>query len=167
MKLLNFSCQKKADYIQADINEVIESVITVVEGRLTGNDIEIVRDYDSSLPPVTIDIDKIKQVCMNLLMNSIQAMGHGGVITVATRRDVMNRGAVALFSDTGSGIPEHVRDKIFDPFFTTKEPGQGTGLGLAVSYGIIKEHHGEISFESEEGKGATFRLWLPFAGDAL
>ena len=70
-----------------------------------------------------------------------------------------------VFSDTGSGIPEEIRDKIFEPFFTTKPPGEGTGLGLAVSYGIVKEHKGELSVISEQGKGSSFTLWFPLAGD--
>ncbi|HTZ18624.1 MAG TPA: DUF3365 domain-containing protein [Dissulfurispiraceae bacterium] len=159
--LLNFSRQKKPHYTQADLNEVIENVISVMEGRLAGESITISREYDSSLPLVTMDVDKIKQVCMNLLMNSCQAMKKGGMITVATCHEATHGGIKASFSDTGSGVPENIRDRIFDPFFTTKEPGQGTGLGLAVSYGIIKEHHGEISFASEEGKGTTFMIWLP------
>ncbi len=98
---------------------------------------------------------------MNLLINAYQAMASGGHIDVSTRYDEAGDGVWTLFSDTGPGIPRGIQTRIFEPFFTTKEPGRGTGLGLAVSYGIVKEHGGEISFESVEGQGTTFRVWLP------
>ncbi|MDA8326772.1 MAG: ATP-binding protein, partial [Nitrospiraceae bacterium] len=103
----------------------------------------------------------IKQVWMNILMNACQAMGPGGSMKISTWLEPEPRRVAAAFSDSGSGIPREIQGRIFDPFFTTKEPGQGTGLGLAVSYGIIKEHGGEITFETEEGKGATFKVSLP------
>ncbi len=165
--LLNFSRQKKPHYAQADINDTVESVLAVVEGRLSENNITLIRDYDSSLPLITMDVDKIRQVCMNLLMNAYQAVGPKGKITVATTRNILKDGVVVTFSDTGSGIPKNIQNRIFDPFFTTKEPGQGTGLGLAVSYGIIKEHNGDISFKSEEGEETTFRVWLPMDGAGI
>ena len=163
--LLNFSRQKMPQYAQADINETVESVVAVVEGKFAGQGITLARDYDPRMPLVIMDVDKMKQVCMNLLMNASHATASGGRITVTTRRDDALQGAVILFSDTGSGIPGDIQSRIFEPFFTTKGPGQGTGLGLAVSYGIIKEHTGELSFESEEGTGTTFRIWLPLGGN--
>jgi two-component system NtrC family sensor kinase len=80
---------------------------------------------------------------------------------VSTHYDKGRDGVLTVFSDTGCGIPQNIQYRIFEPFFTTKEPGQGTGLGLPVCYGIVKEHNGEISFESGEGRGAIFRVWLP------
>jgi signal transduction histidine kinase len=159
--LLNFSRQKKPQYIEADVNKTIESIVSVVETQLNNDGITMIRDYDPSIPPVTMDIDKMKQVYMNLLMNACQAMDSGGYINVSTHYDKVKAGVLMVFSDTGCGIPQNIQSRIFEPFFTTKEPGQGTGLGLAVSYGIVKEHSGEISFESEEGRGAIFRVWLP------
>lgn len=159
--LLNFSRQKKPQYIEADINNTLESVLSVVETQFGRNGVTTVRDYDLSIPPVTIDVDKMRQVYMNLLMNAYQATDSGGYIHVGTHYDKAKDGVLIVFSDTGFGIPKSIQTKIFEPFFTTKEPGKGTGLGLAVSYGMVKEHRGEISFESEEGKGATFRIWLP------
>jgi signal transduction histidine kinase len=149
--LLNFSRQKKPQYAEADINRTLESVVSVVENQFSRNAITIKRDYDPSVPLVAMDIDKMRQVYMNLLINAYQAMDSGGSIHVSTRYDKGRDGVSTLFSDTGCGIPKSIQTRIFEPFFTTKEPGKGTGLGLAVSYGIVKEHRGEISFESEEG----------------
>lgn len=159
--LLNFSRQTKTQHVLTDINETIESVVSIVEGKFAGRGITVVRSYDSSVPQISIDIDKMKQVYMNLLMNAYQAMDKGGQISISTHYDNAMHGILIVISDTGHGIPRKIQNRIFEPFFTTKEPGDGTGLGLAVSYGIIKEHNGEISFESEEGKGTTFRIWLP------
>jgi two-component system NtrC family sensor kinase len=94
-------------------------------------------------------------------MNAYQATNHGSSIRVSTHYDKATDGILTVFSDTGCGIPRNIQNRVFEPFFTTKEPRQGTGLGLAVCYGIIQEHRGEISFESEEGSGTTFRIWLP------
>lgn len=158
---LNFSRQKKPQYKEADINWTIESIVSVVEAQFNHGGIRIERNYDPSIPPVTMDIDKMKQVFMNLLINACQAMNSSGFIRIATHYDKVKGGVFTVFTDTGCGIPKNIQNRIFEPFFTTKEPGHGTGLGLSVCYGIVKEHHGEIMFESEEGKGATFRVWLP------
>lgn len=117
------------------------------------------RHYDPVIPVIKLDVDKMKQVFVNLLVNAYDAIESSGVIDISTHN--LRDGIMIVFSDTGRGIPEGIRNRIFEPFFTTKEPGQGTGLGLAVSYGIIKEHSGEISVESEEGNGTTFKIWLP------
>jgi len=159
--LLNFSRQKRPQYIEADINRTIESIASVVETQFNNGGLTIVRNYDPSIPPVTMDIDKMKQVFMNLLMNACQATDSGGSVHVFTHYDKAKDRVLTVFSDTGRGIPKNIQNRIFEPFFTTKEPGQGTGLGLPVCYGIVKEHNGEISFESEEGKGAIFKVWLP------
>jgi signal transduction histidine kinase len=125
----------------------------------------------ADLPDVPGDPDQIQQVCLNLLMNAIHAMPTGGTLRVATDRVVRRKGDLDLaapaeyvrlaISDSGSGIPEAHRDKIFEPFFTTRDEGQGTGLGLAVSNGIVKDHDGWIEVESPGGGGAVFRVYLP------
>ncbi|MCL5023769.1 MAG: DUF3365 domain-containing protein [Nitrospirae bacterium] len=162
--LLSFSRQTKGHYSEEDINATIESVVTAVESRFSGEGIRIARDYDASLPRVAVDADKIRQVSMNLLMNAYQAMDFAGLISVSTRYDDVRKGVTITFSDTGRGIPVDIQGRIFEPFFTTKEPGEGTGLGLAVTYGIIREHKGEITVESEQGRGTTFHVWLPVEG---
>jgi PAS domain S-box-containing protein len=159
--LLNFSRQTKTRQSRTDIHETIESVLAVVESNFADGDVQIRRDFDPLLPQVTVDVGKMRQVCMNLIMNAYQAMNHGGCITVATRNDSARGGFWLTFSDTGCGIAEDIRNSVFDPFFTTKEPGEGTGLGLTVIYGIVQEHHGHITFDSEAGQGATFKIWLP------
>ncbi len=163
--LLNFSRQTKANYIPVDINMSVETVAASLEETFRNGGVDIVRDYDPSLPPLSADEEKMRRVFNNLLMNSFQAMNAGGLITIKTEYDREGDGIRLIFSDTGSGIPEKIRDKIFEPFFTTKPPGQGTGLGLAVSYGIMKEHKGEISVESGEGSGTSFTLWFPIERD--
>jgi two-component system NtrC family sensor kinase len=159
--LLNFSRQTKARRFPTDLNGAIETVAASLEEEFRTRGLSIVRDYAASLPALAADEDKLKRVFTNLLTNSMQAMEPGGSVTIRTEHDLERNGLKAVFTDTGSGIPKKVRDKIFEPFFTTKPPGQGTGLGLAVSYGIVQEHKGEIGVESEEGKGASFTLWFP------
>ena len=161
--LLEFSRQTKTSYKKADLNATIEATIDMVKMGFCKN-AEFVRDYADGLPAVTMDTGKIKQVWMNILMNACQAMGRGGSVRISTWLEPGTRRVGADFSDTGCGIPRNIQGRIFEPFFTTKEPGLGTGLGLAVSYGIIREHGGEIAFESEEGKGATFKVRLPVDG---
>jgi signal transduction histidine kinase len=115
--------------------------------------------YDGGCPSVYADNDQICQVLINLIMNAIQAMPEGGRLRVGLAPD-KDMGKLTV-SDTGLGIPAAAVSKIFDPFFTTKEFGKGTGLGLTVVKGIIEEHHGSITVESEEGKGTTFTILLP------
>jgi signal transduction histidine kinase len=109
---------------------------------------------------------KIKQVLINLIMNARYAVGEQGVITVRTTCDEASAQAVIRIEDTGGGIaPEHLA-RIFDPFFTTKPTGEGTGLGLSVSYGIVKKHGGEITVQSRPGEGAAFTVTLPLPSAA-
>jgi len=107
--------------------------------------------------------DQIKQVILNLCLNAIEAMGGGGVLHVTTLQkqdEKLIPGAWLTVSDTGPGIDPELLPNIFEPFFTTKQ--SGTGLGLAITYEIIQRHHGKIEVESEQGKGSTFRIWLPY-----
>jgi signal transduction histidine kinase len=159
--LLFFSRQTKTERVPTDINAAADSVLVSMEETLRGGGINVIRDYDPALPLLAADGDKLKRVFMNLLLNAFQAMQPGGSLTVSTSYDRERNGVRIVFSDTGFGIPEEIRDKIFEPFFTTKPPGEGTGLGLAVSYGIVKEHNGELSVISEKGKGSSFTLWFP------
>ncbi len=163
--LLNFSRQTKIVRIPTDINAAIESVLVPMEEKLRGGGITVIRDYDPALPSLAADEDKLKRIFTNLILNAFQAMQPEGRLTVNTSHDKEQNGVRIVFSDTGCGIPEEIRGKVFEPFFTTKPPGQGTGLGLAVSYGIAKEHKGELSVISEQGKGSSFTLWFPLAGD--
>jgi signal transduction histidine kinase len=108
-----------------------------------------------------LDERKIKQVLMNLVMNARHAVGNKGTITLTTRYDAEKMRVVMTVADTGYGIEKKNLSRIFDPFFTTKPTGEGTGLGLSVSYGIIKNHAGGISVESTPGQGTRFNVVLP------
>jgi signal transduction histidine kinase len=120
-----------------------------------------VRSYDDGLPLAFGDGPKLQQVLMNLILNARDAMPHGGRLVISTESD--EDSAVVEVRDTGLGIaPEHLA-KIYDPFFTTKQIGKGTGLGLAVSYGIVRDHGGHIDVESKLGEGTRFQITLPLA----
>jgi signal transduction histidine kinase len=123
--------------------------------------VENIRDYDINIPPILINERKIKQVFMNLIMNAKHAVGKTGTIKVTTKLNRSKNRAYIKIIDTGNGIEKKNLSRIFDPFFTTKPTGEGTGLGLSVSYGIIKNHGGEILVESRRGKGSTFTVVLP------
>ncbi len=120
--------------------------------------IKIIKDLSSNAPELMVDANKLEQVFLNLIINAIQAMDGGGVLTVRTWAEG-NFFNVSV-SDTGKGIPPDILNKIFDPFFTTKEVGEGTGLGLTVSKSIIEQHKGEITVNTS-GKGTTFIVKLP------
>ena len=122
-------------------------------------DIDFRSLLDRSLPPVVGNPRNLQQVFLNLMLNSIQAMPKGGRLTISAA--VEDKYLRVEVHDTGIGIKAENLAKVFDPFFSTKEPGQGTGLGLAVSYGIIEAHNGKISVQSEESKGTTFSVYLP------
>jgi hypothetical protein len=121
--------------------------------------ITVISQLQSSLPPVYGNAGKLQQVFMNLIMNARDAMPRGGQLTIATVTE--NSTVHVEVSDNGVGIPADHLNKIFDPFFTTKATSRGTGLGLAVTYGIIREHSGSIQVDSVVGRGTTFRLEFP------
>lgn len=143
----------------ASVNDTIEGVLSMVSQQFKKNQITLECNLDNSLPHCLIDSRRIQQVLVNLIMNSIHAIEKNGKISVSTRAE--NNQILIEIKDDGPGIDKEILDKIFDPFFSTKEPGQGTGLGLSVSYGIIREHNGEIKVQSTPGHGACFTVVLP------
>jgi two-component system, NtrC family, sensor kinase len=159
--LLNFARKTETKKVLVDVNCAVEQVITVIRHQFELSGIAVNTLYDSDLPQALGDSEKLKQVVMNLVMNARQSISGTGKLTVSTRYDKINNKIVIAVEDTGSGIPSHVVSRIFDPFFTTKPTGQGTGLGLSVSYGIVKEHGGEITVDSEPEKGSLFSVTLP------
>jgi two-component system NtrC family sensor kinase len=161
--LLNFSRTGGAtEFIELDLNRVLDDTIQLIEPQLRRNQIEISRSYESNAPSVIGNAGKLQQVFTNLLLNARDAIPDGGRITLKTTSS-RDDSLVVEVSDNGIGIaPENVA-KIYDPFYTTKGVGRGTGLGLAVSYGIVQEHSGHISVESAPGRGTTFRIALPTA----
>ncbi len=159
--LLKFSRAMDTTKTPENLNVLLSQVLSVVEANFEMDKVHIVKQLAGELPPVTVDPDKMRQVFMNLLMNAHQAIEGPGTITVSTASTSDGRHILISFSDTGSGIPNDIIHKIFDPFFTTKPIGMGTGLGLSVSYGIIKDHEGDIRVESSPGNGSTFKVYLP------
>lgn len=161
--LLNFSRTGNAtEFSDLDISRVLDDTLQLLEPQLRGNQIRIVRDYDPDAPLVFGNAGKLQQVFTNLLLNARDAIPAGGSIEISTIPSE-DHSLIVEISDTGMGIaPENVA-KIYDPFYTTKGVGRGTGLGLAVSYGIVQEHSGHIGVESSPGRGTTFRITLPTA----
>lgn len=165
--LLKFSRQADSAKASINVNTIIGEVLAVTEHTLNINQVEIVRDFAPILPKVFGDAEKLHQVFINLFNNAQFAMENGGKIFVTTK--AVDNEVVISIQDTGSGIPDNIKNKIFDPFFTTKDVGKGTGLGLSVTYGIIKDHGGRINVESpvtdpitdETVQGTVFHIWLP------
>ncbi len=156
-----------------DINQVVEDSLSMFR-RMVEENIEIKLSFKSSLPQVFADPSQLTQVLMNLIVNARDAMPGGGVLKIITREFYADeeycsnevaanpgRYVTISVSDTGDGVPEKIRHRIFEPFFTTKEKGKGTGLGLAVTYSIVKNHGGWISIYSEPGIGTEFKIYLP------
>src|SRR5271154_1167859 len=163
--LLNFSRTGAAEFIEVDINAVLEETLALVQHPLKTAQVNVVKNYNQQLPPVLGSITRLQQVFLNLFMNARDAMPQGGMLEVRT---LAYNGSVAIeVTDTGSGIPPENLQRIFDPFFTPKATGRGTGLGLSVSYGIIKEHAGKVDVRSTPGKGTSFRLEFPVARKAV
>ena len=159
--LLNFSREMPLHRTPEDLPVLIDEVIISLNNKIQDKRIKILREYED-IPEMYIDRAQIQQVFSNIILNSIHATGEGGEIRIETRMRGDN--VEVEISDTGVGIPEENFKKVFNPFFTTKEVGEGTGLGLAVSYGIIKKHNGEIILESNEGKGTRCIITLPLNG---
>ena len=144
--------------INQPVTEIADSLVAQDAFKGIGLELKLA----DNLPDVDADPAQIGQVVMNLLLNAIHAITPPGRIEVLTRQ--IGKYVEIVFTDTGSGIPEEHLHKIFDPFFTTKDASRGTGLGLAVSYGIMKKHGGDIEVMSEMGKGTTFTVRLPIHG---
>jgi signal transduction histidine kinase len=150
----------RGNLVEVDLHEGLETTLTVLGHKLKHTEIELVRDYDRTLPKLTVRGSELNQVWTNLLDNAIDALGNQGTITLRTVAD--GSCAVVEIADDGPGIPDDVGDRIFEPFFTTKDVGQGTGLGLATARRIVLDRHdGSITFESQPGR-TTFRVRLPF-----
>ena len=159
--LLKFARNAETKKSVLQVNALLSEVISVVEHQFKLDNVTIETKLDASIPELCADGEKLKQVFMNLLMNAKQAMEGQGQIRISTDHDSSRNEVIVTVADTGSGIPPEILEKIFDPFFTTKPTGQGTGLGLSVSYGIIKDHQGEINIQSTPGEGSAFTITLP------
>jgi signal transduction histidine kinase len=160
--LLDFSKPKDANPTEADISTVIQKTLTLVQNMIDVQNIETVVRLEEGLPRLFIDEHQVQQVLVNLITNAVQAMSAGGRLFIASRAGRGGDSVEITVKDTGKGIQPEFLTHIFDPFFSTKGEG-GTGLGLSVSYGIIRNHRGDIRVESKPGVGTTFTVELPIA----
>jgi C4-dicarboxylate-specific signal transduction histidine kinase len=159
--LLAFSRRSKPQRTNGDLNRIIQTTLSLVNHKLRLSNVEVETDLAPDLPPVPCDGSQMQQVVLNLVMNAAEA-AHGrddSKVKIITR--AAGDRAVLVVSDNGEGIPAENLTKIFDPFFTTKPEGKGVGLGLAVLYGIVQSHGGEVEVNSRVGEGATFTVSLP------
>lgn len=159
--LLDFSRIRAGDRTPMDAGDIVRSSANLVSHQKRGEGITHRIEIEPDLPPVSVDGGQIQQAIIALATNAIDAMPDGG--NLIFRTFAKGNRVVIEIEDTGSGIPQENMSKIFEPFFTTKEVGKGTGLGLAVCYGIVSEHGGRISVKSTPGKGTTFSIFLPVA----
>jgi two-component system NtrC family sensor kinase len=163
--LLNFSRTGPSELADVDVNRVVEETLSLVAHPLKTSQIQVVKQLSTPLPAVRGSANKLQQVFLNLFLNARDAMPQGGMLEVKT---ASNNGSVEIeVADTGNGISREHIHKIFDPFFTTKSGGRGTGLGLSVTYGIIKEHAGKIDVRSTPGRGTSFHVEFPAVRKAV
>ena len=162
--LLDFARRKPPRLERVAIVGIIDDTLNLVGGKARLTNIKVVKECPLELPRVAVDSDEMKQVFVNLVNNAFAAMPGGGTLTIRClcEKNMAGKEILAVeFIDTGMGIPENQLDKIFDPFFTTRLEGEGSGLGLSISYMIVQNHGGIIEVESKVGEGSTFRVSLP------
>lgn len=178
-KLLSFARKGSFEFLPISLNDIINDTVELIEKMMDNKNIDIKMEINDSIPAINGDSNQLEQVIMNLVLNAADAMPGGGIVTIKTSFANLGNEATRIhpllspgryveltISDTGTGIPEEIKSRIFDPFFTTKDRGKGTGLGLAMVYGIVKEHKGVINVKSQLGRGTTFEIYLP-ASDRL
>lgn len=165
----DFARQSEVARNEVNINDPIQDVFKVMGHQVKSHQVELVLDLADNIPPILAEHNRLEQVFINMVTNAIDAMDEKcakingpdceKILTIRTFTN--GDQVVAVVSDTGIGIPKEIRDKIFEPFFTTKEVGKGTGLGVSISYGIIKDYDGDIHIDSYPGRGTTFTLSFP------
>jgi len=164
-RLLGFARRMEITFEVIDLNDVIKEVIGFLEKEIAFRNIRLELKLKEDLPKIESDKGQLQQVFLNIINNAVDAIEEGGLIEVSTRVKDKNTVLVSI-RDTGSGIPKNKLKSIFEPFYSTKEKGEGTGLGLFISYGIMKKLGGIILVESELNKGTTFTVEIPIrAGD--
>lgn len=159
--LLNFGRKSDGMLVTVNLNGLLEEILELLKHQPNYGDIDVVARMKETIPPILGDPSGLRQVFMNLVINSCHAIKEGGKVEVATSYSDKDHAIFVQVSDTGCGIAHEVIDRIWDPFFTTKEVGKGIGLGLALSYNIVKRHGGEISVKSTVGEGSQFTVRLP------
>lgn len=165
--LLDFAHQREPKAEPVNMNDLLDSTVAFCEKQPLFRNIEVIRHYNRNLPQIQADDLQLQQVLMNIMINAADAMNGKGTLTLETSATEPGGSVEVRISDTGCGIPPGNIDRIFDPFFTTKEVGHGTGLGLAVSYGIIQAHQGDIRVCSTPGAGSRFIITLPRARESV
>jgi len=175
-KLLKFARKGAFDFQPVDLNSVVRDTTELMNKTLSHRNVEARLDLDSTIPHIVGDANQMEQVVMNLVVNAADAMPEGGTVKMTTAAKTFRREAAQIHpllapgsyvilsvTDSGTGISAAIKNKIFDPFFTTKEQGKGTGLGLAMVYGIVKDHKGAVTVASQVGKWTTFQVYIPSA----
>jgi signal transduction histidine kinase len=167
----DFARQSEPVRSRVNINNPINDVFKVLGHQLKVHDVEVELDLDPGIPDILAEHNRLEQVFINLVSNAIDAMDEKDKRPEISDKEkrltiksfAENNHACIKVTDTGIGMSEEVKNKIFEPFYTTKKVGKGTGLGVSISYGIIKDYKGSIEIESEVGKGTTFILTFPLA----
>jgi signal transduction histidine kinase len=162
--MLTFSRKAPVEFSNVDINKIIEETVLLFEKQFSTQNIKVQKQIECDLPNIQGNGTQLQQVFFNIINNALDVMPNGGEISI---QSVCDSGEMVhiIISDTGPGIPKEHLEKMFEPFFTTKEEGKGTGLGLSVTYGIIKEHKGDIKVSNRAGSGAVFEILLPLKHD--
>ena len=163
-RLLDFSRRSESERTRVDLNELIGDVVSLMNHLMQAQDVSLELGLGKDLPWVSVDRNQIKQVFLNLIHNSLQAMPAGGSLTIQTgkRQRDGRKWVLATVTDTGDGISEEHRARIFEPFFTTRADQGGTGLGLSVTYSIVSNHGGIIEVDSKVNQGTKFSVWFPY-----
>ena len=167
--LLDFSRQTRLALMPTDVNDLVRTTLSLVENQALIKGVNLAFRATEGLPVSSLDRSQLQSVLLNIIMNALDATESGGNITISTSftasgEDMARQGIEISVADTGCGIPSDDLGKLFDPFYTTKEVGQGTGLGLSVSLGIVQRHGGTIRVQSQVGHGSIFTVWLPPEG---
>jgi two-component system, NtrC family, sensor kinase len=160
--LLDFSRTERPIFSEISPDQILISTINLVKNQFKMVGLQFETSVDRDLPTISGNLGNLQQVFTNLLLNAIQATPQGGSISMRVERAPIPGFISFAIQDSGAGIPPEIQHKIFEPFFSTKEVGKGTGLGLAVTYAIVKRHGGRIEVSSEPGQGATFTVLLPY-----
>ena len=155
----DFARISSAEKVLSNISEILDRTVNLIKYDKRFKDIQLAADMEN-IPLLKVNPDQIQQVFLNLMLNAIDAMPDGGRLTISTKK-IGSAFVEIIFSDTGAGIDESMISKVFDPFFTTKPLGKGTGMGLSICYGIVREHNGTITIKSKKGICTTFIIRLP------
>jgi two-component system NtrC family sensor kinase len=163
-ELLEFSREREPEQALGSMNRIIDKALSILENQFRLHHIRVEKRLSEAMPDVYMDANQMQQVIINLLVNAMESIQEQGKISIQSRLDPGKRWEIVEIEDTGPGIPTEHIGKIFEPFFSTKS--KGTGLGLAVSYGIVRSHNGEIEVSSEAGKGTSFTIKIPLLRSA-